>query len=240
MEKIKSIIEESHSFGLFLKEDPKDHELLAREALKSFLIKKEKTVLYLPDNPESFIKKWSSLLTDQNSNNAPNSISIHIPKGQTKIKEVTYEDTDEALDLNIITENGEINPQEIVFEPKTANIDAVFCFCLTTLPEPENLKRFNKQIPLPPKEKIIFINDNEETLAQKTFTLIKTLENDLSDNKTVSLLFASLTSERMCSYQQSREKTLEIEKDLIRLGADKKIISEIIMESLSLDQLPII
>lgn len=241
MEKIKNIIEESHSFGLFLKKDSNDHEFLAREALKKFLIKKDKTICYLPENSESFIKKWSSVLGDQNSSNSSASIiSIHIPKGSAKIKEITYEDTDEALDLNIITENGEINPQEIIFEPKTANIDAVFCFGLTILPEPESIKKFGKQIPMPEREKIVFISNGEETIAKKILEMIQRAGDSFIDNETANLLFASLIAERICSFRQSREKTQETEQILLSFGADKKTVSEIAMESLSLDQLPII
>lgn len=240
MEKIKNIIEESHSFGLLLREENRDYELLAREALKNFLVKKDKTICYLPENSENFIKKWSSILGDQNSGNSSASISIHIPKGRTKIKEITYEDTDEALDLNIITENGEINPREIIFEPKTANIDAVFCFGLESMPEPENLKKFGRQIPMPEREKIVFISNNGETLAKKILEIIRRSGDDFIENGTASILFASLIAERICSFQQSREKTQEIEYELLRFGADKKIVGEIVMESLSLDHLPII
>lgn len=240
MEKIKNIIEESHSFGLFLKEDSNDHEFLAREALKNFLIKKDKTICYLPENSESFIKKWSSVLGSQNSSNSFASISIHIPKGRAKIKEITYEDTGEALDLNIITENGEINPQEIIFEPKTANIDAVFCFGLTILPEQESIKKFGRQIPMPEREKVVFISNGGETIAKKILEMIQRAGDGFINNETANLLFASLIAERICSFRQSREKTQETEQILLNFGADKKAISEIAIESLSLDQLPII
>lgn len=240
MEKIKNIIEESRSFGLFLKEDSHDHELLAREALKNFLVKKDKTICYLPENSESFIKKWSSVLGNQSSGNSSASISIHIPKGKAKIKEITYEDADETLDLNIIMEDGEINPQEIIFEPKTAHIDAVFCFGMENLPEPENVKKYGRQVLMPEKEKTVFINNGEESITKKILEITLSTGNGHIDSETAGLLFASLVAERISSLKQSREKTRETEQRLLDFGADKKTISEIAAESLSLDQLPII
>lgn len=240
MEKIKNIIEESNSFALILKEKPEDHELIAREAIKNFLKNKGKTVYYMPDNPEEFVNKWSSILTDKWNHSFSGSISIHIPKGQTKIKEINYEDTGDALDLNIVTENGEINPQEIIFEPKTTAIDAVFCFGVTDLSDIEKFKNLKKKIALPGKEKIVFISHGEETCTQKLLEIMRLIDSGPVDSKTATLLFAVLVAERMCSFQQSREKTMETEKELMRFGADKKNVNEIIMESLSLDQLPII
>lgn len=240
MEKIKNIIEESHSFGLFLREGSLDHELLAKEALKNFLVKKGKTTFSLPENSESFIKKWSSVMGNQTSGNSSASISIHIPKGKAKIKEITYEDTDESLDLNITTENGELNPQEIIFEPKTANIDAVFCFGMENLPEPESIKKYGKQVLMPEKEKIVFISNGGETIAKKILEITLSAGDGRIDSETASLLFASLIAERISSLKQSREKTRETEQRLLDFGADKKIVSEIAAESLSLDQLPII
>ncbi|MBU2109583.1 hypothetical protein KKB71_01320 [Patescibacteria group bacterium] len=240
MEKIKNIIEESDSFALILKEKPEDHELIAREAIKNFLKNKGKAVYYMPDNPEEFINKWSPILIDPGNHSFSSSISIHIPKGQTKIKEINYEDTDDALDLNIITENGELNPEEIILEPKTTAIDAVFCFGVTDLSGIEKLKNLKKKIVLPGKEKIVFISHSEETCAQKILEIMRLIDSSPLDTKIATLLFAVLVAERMCSFQQSREKTMETERELMRFGADKKNVNEIIMESLSLDQLPII
>ncbi|MBU1160136.1 hypothetical protein KKD04_03070, partial [Patescibacteria group bacterium] len=99
-EKIKNIIENSKSFGLFLKENAKDYEFLAREALKSFLEKKNKDTCSLPENPEEFIKKWNPVIGESKKNILPASnIIIHIPKDRTKIKEINYEDNGGALDL---------------------------------------------------------------------------------------------------------------------------------------------
>lgn len=239
MEEIKKIIENSNSFALVAKEEMEEYEFLSREALRNFLTNKKKTVHLIPENQSDFTDKWSAILSELKTPDLFESISIHIPKGKTKIKEINYEDTDEAIDLNIITENGALNPGEIILEPRTAGVDAVFCFNIPNQQSAENLLKLKTKIPFPGRNKIILINPGEETLAKKALAIMQTANNELIDNETATLLFASLIAERMCSHQQLKEKTMEIEKELLRFGADKSKIKDIVAKSLSLDQLPI-
>lgn len=236
-EKIKNIIENSKSFGLFLKENAKDYEFLAREALKSFLEEKNKNTCSLPENPKEFIEKWSPVIGESKKNILPASnIIIHIPKDRTKIKEINYEDNGGALDLNIALENGNINPENIIIEQKNASFDAVFCLGCPPLEQPpENYKKL-----LPTKDKIIQIDQDEISLNEKVFKIINGIFNEPLDNKTATILFAGLVVERMCNYNQSKEKTQDTERSLMHYGAEKQNVFEIVSESLSLEQLPII
>lgn len=235
-ERIKKIVEQSNSFGLFSDEKAEEHNLLAREALKAALREKGKNVFQIPESPEEFKNKWAEILPKSDDAPVIHSTLIHIPKNRFQIKEISYEDNDDFFTFNIESENAPLNPKEIVFEPKTAQIDAVFCFGEPNIPQsgsPENAA-------LPPAEKIVSINKNNRAAAEKVYEIIDMISGGTPlQDKVSSILYASLLLERIKPYQQSREKTLEMEQELLRLGAEKKVVGEIIANFLSIDRLPI-
>ncbi len=236
-ERIKEIVEQSDSFGLFMDEGNEEHILLARKALKAILQNEGKTVFQFPETPEHFKGKWSSILPAIEENPITHSTLLHIPKKRFNIKGISYEDTDDFFTINIDAENNLLQREDIVFESRPAQIDAALCF----FDDPESLESAVQNISLPPKEKIIFINPSNGTLAGKIYDIARAIdENSVSRNNVSSLLLASLLLERVKTYRQSRDKTWQTEQDLLQSGADKKIVGEIISEFLSLDNLPII
>ena len=235
-ERIKKIVEQSNSFGLFLDEKAEEHHLLARKALKAALREKGKSVFQIPETPEEFKNKWAEILPDSGDNPIIHSTLIHIPKSRFQIKEISYEDNDDFFTFNIESENAPLEPDEVVFESKPAVIDAVFC--LGEKGAAQNA--FMTKISMPADEKIIFINKNDRTVAEKIYEIIGIInEQSLSDDKISSLLYASLLLERIKPYQQSKEKTRQIEQELLGRGAEKKVVGEIIANFLPVDRLPI-
>lgn len=239
-EKIKEIIENSKSFALIVKEDAGERDFLAREALKNFLKNKDKLVYLIPQNPDDFKNKWSGVLSSGEDALPSGSILVRIPKGKATIKEINYEDTDETLNLNIAIENGEIKPEEIILESKPSDADAVFFFGVSDHSDAENILKLKGKINALAREKTFLFNPDEELLAKKILDLTQPEQGGPANDSLATVLFALLIVERMCALRQSKEKTAELEKDLARFGADRNIVKDIIAESLSLDQLPII
>ncbi len=239
-EKIKDIIENSKSFALVTKEEADEYDLLAREAVKIFLKNKGKLVYLISQNPDGFKNKWSDILTGNEDPLPSESILIRIPKGKAIIKEINYEDAGETFDLNIAIENGGLNPEEIVLESKSSSIDAVFSFGISKHSDTESILQSKDRINAPAREKMFLFNPDEELLAKKILDLTQPAQGEPINDSLTTVLFALMIVERMCALRQSKEKTAELEKDLIRLGADKNAVKNIITESLSLDNLPII
>lgn len=239
-EKIKEIIENSKSFALIVKEDAGEQDFLAREALKNFLKNEGKLVCLVPQNPEDFKNKWSGVLSNEEDALPFESILVRIPKGKATIKEINYEDAGETFDLNIAIENGGLNPEEIILESKSSNIDAVFSFGISSHSDAENILKSKGKINPPAREKMFLFNPDEELLAKKILDLTQPAQGEPINDSLATVLFALMIVERMCALRQSKEKTAELEKDLVSLGADKNAVKNIITESLSLDHLPIV
>jgi len=237
IDKIKEIVGESNSFAIVLEENAEGHLLLARKALRVALQAKGKTVRQIPETPKEIKDKWSKILPDNENKTRNQSLVIHIPKDKTKIKELSYEDNDQFLTLHVVSENNAVSKDSIIFESQQSKFDAGFCFF-------ENEGAFQKINECPDfhaKENIIFISANEKSVAEKTHDIIQAIDTDLlQENNISTLLFASLLLERIAPYRQSLEKTLDIEQELLRYGADKKFVNEAISESLSLDNLPVL
>lgn len=226
LEKIQSLFQESKTFALFSKKSSEDYKLLAKEALRQTLSEKKLGALSLPDHLE-FRKKWSRLLPSVEADVFSQQTSIRIPKNQYKIKELSCEEDNDFLSLIITSENGELNKNTIIFEPIPPKVDAAFCFF-----EPHDaLNEFEKQLILPPKEKIVFLTSNEKTFAEKIFQIIKAVSPDTYSLPTIStLLFASLISETNNFIRPVSQEALRLGSEFLSQGADKETIKTILNE----------
>lgn len=234
--RIKEMAEQSNSFGLFSSKDAHEHDFLAREALRAALQDEGKTVIQIPEISEEFKNKWSTILPLSKNDAIYRSTLIRIPKNRFKIKEISYKEDDIFLTLHIKSENEPVTAEDIFFETIPAQIDAVFCFGESKFLQNKGIAKMQ----MPSAEKIIFINKNKEGAAEKIYEIIGIINKELFLKKEITnLLYASLVLERIALYRQSQEKTAKIEQDLLRAGADKKIISEILTDFLPLDRLPV-
>lgn len=228
LEKIQSLFQESKTFVLFSKKNCEDYKLLAKEALKQSISGKKLSVISLPEHSE-FRKKWSRMFPNGENNVFSQQTSIRIPKNQYKIKELSCEENDDFLSLIVTSENGELNRNAVVFEPIPPKVDAALCFF-----EPRDadlLKEFEKQLILPPKEKIIFLTSNEKTFAEKVSQIIKTAFPDTYPLSIIpSLLFASLITETNNFVRPVSQEVLRFGSELLSLGADKETIKTILSE----------
>jgi hypothetical protein len=232
-EKIKSIVDQSKLFALILDEDFEEYELLAREALKTALESKEASVFLIPENPENFTTKWSTILRPSKNSFFSNSLSLSIPKNQIKIKEISYENNDQFFTLNIESEGDGINFENIIFEQTPTAVNAVFYFGENE-PKAQNIS-------FPEKEKIILVTKNNRTITEKTKDILQSIDpNLISFSKIPSILLASFISEKIYLRQQFNKDAKNIEEFFLKSGADKEAVNKIIMNFLSLNELPIL
>lgn len=225
LEKIQSILKEAKTFALFSKNNSEEYKLLAKEALKCALLKKNFTIFSFPENPD-FQKKWSSLLSNA-IQPLSQQTSIRIPKNQYKIKELKYEDDNDFLSLVLTSENGELKKENIVFEPVAPKIDTAFCFF--SPPENEFFEGLGNKVLLPEKEKIIFLTSSNKTFAEKIFRIIKLIDSEILSVSTVpNFLLASLLDETQYFADIINQEILSFASELLSYGADKEKINEIL------------
>ena len=225
-EMLYNLIENSNSFALLLRSRASEHETLSREALKIVLQSKEKKVYLSPNTPDSFKKKWSSLLSEENSTPLDYSTSIQIPKKQFKIKEVSYEEGDDNFNLNIVSENNGINASNVIFTPKPVPIDVVFCFGEL---EMEDWLNIGRKISTPEEqEKIISITPNPRTISEKINDLARAVNPEsFEQTKLSTLLYASLHLETEKFTKNVTENVLSTGSWLVSAGVDQETISKI-------------
>ncbi|MBU4353081.1 hypothetical protein L6251_01670 [Candidatus Parcubacteria bacterium] len=230
-EKIGNLLNDSESIALFLDENFLESELLAREALGEALEEKNLTVYMFPRIPGKFAKKWSSLASEHKQQNIYKRSSILIPKTRFKIKEINYEENSDFFILNIKTNGDKIEKNDIYLESNPMPIDAAICLMeQKILPQ-----KYSTEFSLPAPEKIIFLGRGDETIAEKVFNIIQSINarNSFSRSSIASLLFASLITETNNLKNNLNKNSLDFASDLLRRGADKKIISEILKEKRS-------
>lgn len=197
MYKIKDIVSSSKTFALLLNENPKDYELLTREAL--FIALKENclNVSVFQGNPPEFNEQWENIIKKYHNENEKISeskiTSILIPKKFYHIKEVSLEENSEYFSLNIDSNNA-IEKDSVMFEKKLPKFDVVFFFGEQNS---LNLEKISKQMQSPSKENIICINKEEnESVSKNVSDIIEMVNKETKLLRPVStLLFASLLIE---------------------------------------------
>lgn len=217
-EEIKEIINNAESVALALDENSGEKEFLVREALRIFFQNKNKPVYLFPENPEEIKNKWSAILGNDNNNrknvSLSGEISIRVPKERFNIKEINYEEDEEFLILKITADDNENQNRDISVEIKPMVFDILICLGSLNI-EFDNFK-----------EKII-LEAGEKTLSEKIFEIT-------GDEISPNLLFASLLLETNGFKKNITEGSLNLGQKLLALGADKKIIDEILNSELSL------
>jgi hypothetical protein len=230
-EKIGNLLNDSESVALFLDENFLESELLAREALGAALEEKKITVYMFPRTPDKFTKKWSSLASERKQQNIYKRSSILISKTRFKIKEINYEENSDFFILNLKTNGDKIGKDDICLESIPMPIDAAICLMEQKILPQKHSAEFSPPAP----EKIIFLRLGNETIAEKVFNIIQSInaQNSFSRSNIASLLFASLIIETNNLKNNLNKNSLDFASSLLRCGADKKIISEIIKEKRS-------
>ncbi|MEW5907877.1 MAG: hypothetical protein AB1643_01710 [Patescibacteria group bacterium] len=225
-EKIQEVLLPSRSIALILNENFEEHEFLLREALKTALRSKNYFTYSIPEDDKILSEKWSAIIPRLDNIQPSHTASILIPKDKFNIKEVFYENNDNFFVLNIKTENNKLSPEDIVFRSKPISIDAVLY--LGDL-ETNRLEAPQNKILLPPKEKILSITHQNKTLIENVKEIISIIDGGLlSSNNIATILFAALVLETKNFTSYLSEQTMELAGILLRLGADKKAISEIL------------
>ncbi|MFC1625273.1 hypothetical protein ACFL1O_00085 [Patescibacteria group bacterium] len=225
-QKIKTSVEESKSFGLLLDGNPNEHDFLAKEILQTVINKQNLPVLVLPKPPEEMQDKWAPLTkTPTTPTEFPKKTSLKLPKEKYDIKEVSYKEDGNNLSLIITSKDNILSNEDIRLEILPPEIDMAFCFF-------EDLSKteiFQNEIQLPHNEKIILLTPTEKSLTEKILDIIKIFDEEILEQKEIAtLLLASLLIETDNFSRKITEQTLTLASLLLKKGAQKELILNII------------
>ena len=210
--------------------------LLAKEALAAAIRNAGLSVYSYPEKQKNFAEKWLSVLPVANNNPLTFSTSILIPKSKIETQEISYTEDDRYVSINISATKEEISKENVVFKTLPAKVDAVFYFPPFGPNQPnEKLpEELSKKITAPEPDNVMSISSGAkgETISEKVFNIIQTIESsgDISIKKSPvpDILLASLFAETDQLQKNLNEETLTLASSLIKLGADKEKITDVL------------
>lgn len=222
-EQVNQIINNSGSFAILLNQNASESEILSAEALRKTLAFKNLRVYFISDFSEKIKQKWEPLLKDFSRDPMPQITSIKIPVKESELNEIDYLKSENFLTLEIGTAQ-KIVREEITIEQKPAKIDAVFCFSNN-----ENvLSQIKEKGIVPDKKNIMFLSPENGTISEQVLNIVKILNIKEHKKEIAELLLASLIVETENFSKHFSPESLEAGKDLLEMGANKKIISTVL------------
>ncbi len=225
MEKIKTLIESSKSFGILLDTSPEEHELLLKEVLKETIASKNVPVINLPKDPEDFRKKWSEILKEEKNLSPTQKTSIKIPKEKYNIKEVSFKEDDSHVSLVVDLPQNTLSLEDLSLEKLPPEADVIFCF----FENEDKLEKYKSYISFPSRDKIIFIKTNEKTLTGKIFDILKIFDPSIeADRERTAVLFAALVTETNNFSEKVTKETFSLAKSLSEGETESRIVSKIL------------
>ena len=235
-EKIRRIFANAKSFAIVSGDEAVEEVFLAKEALAAAIRNAGLSVYSYPEKQKNFAEKWLSVLPVANNNPLTFSTSILIPKSKIETQEISYTEDDRYVSINISATKEEISKENVVFKTLPAKVDAVFYFPPFGQNQPsEKLpEELSKKITAPEPDNIMSISSGAkgETISEKVFNIIQTIESsgDISIKKSPvpDILLASLFAETDQLQKNLNEETLTLASSLIKLGADKEKIADIL------------
>ena len=235
-EKIRRIFANAKSFAIVSGDEAVEEVFLAKEALAAAIRNAGLSVYSYPEKQKNFAEKWLSVLPVANNNPLTFSTSILIPKSKIETQEISYTEDDRYVSINISATKEEISKENVVFKTLPAKVDAVFYFPPFGPNQPsEKLpEELSKKITAPEPDNIMSISSGAkgETISEKVFNIIQTIESsgDISIKKSPvpDLLLASLFAETDQLQKNLNEETLTLASSLIKLGADKEKIADVL------------
>ena len=235
-EKIRRIFANAKSFAIVSGDEAVEEVFLAKEALAAAIRNAGLSVYSYPEKQKNFAEKWLSVLPVANNNPLTFSTSILIPKSKIETQEISYTEDDRYVSINISATKEEISKENVVFKTLPAKVDAVFYFPPFGPNQPnEKLpEELSKKITAPEPDNVMSISSGAkgETISEKVFNIIQTIESsgDISIKKSPvpDILLASLFAETDQLQKNLNEETLTLASSLIKLGADKEKIADVL------------
>lgn len=237
-EKIRKIFDNAGCFAVVCDKETSEAALLAKEALAAAIKNTGVSTRFFPERPTDFSKKWGSFLSDLSENQPTFSTSILIPKNRIETKEISYTEDSRFVSININSAKEEIAKENVIFKTTPVGVDAVFFFSSNGK---ENIdeklaEELSKKIILPSdNDKIITIAgsaDEDEYVSEKVFNILLAMDFvdglNIDRSPVTDLLLASLLIETDNFRRGFSERALNLASSLIKLGADQKIINNIL------------
>ena len=235
-DKIKEVFANAKCLAVVSGEDVSEETLLAKEALVEAIKNTGLSVYSFPERKSSFVEKWQTILPPATNTTPTFSASILIPKNKVAIKEISYGEDDRFVSIDISSTKEEVTKENIIFKTTPIKTDSLFYFpSLGQSDIKEDLSEdLFKKINIPEQENIVILSSasNKETVAEKVFNVIQLMESsgDLAINNSFisEILLASLLVETNQFQENISEKIINLASSLIKLGASKEKISNII------------
>lgn len=239
-EKIRAVFAEAKTLAIVSGKEMTEEFFLAKEALVLAAKKSGLSIRVFPEEKTRWSEKWSSLI--QHHNNAPSlfSTSILIPKNKIETKEISYTEDDRYVSINISAGREEVSKENVVFKTLPSPVDAVFYFPdrgdQDTRLNEKLAEEISSKIALPEAEKIISAVPDlkQDTAAENIFTIFQIMEERCPINDPIpifNLLFASLLAKTDQFRRDLDKKNLQLATSLINLGADSKLITNLINDT---------
>ncbi|MDP2676902.1 MAG: hypothetical protein Q8O83_04420 [bacterium] len=219
---IHSLIETHQRFLVASRPQAGRAILYAREALRFSLEVKESKTITLPPLSQTHIEELGSFLPPAHKSPIPSKIIISIPREKTK--EVQYEEKgDEAL--FIITPKEVMEPAEVLVKKELPQVDVAFFF----FPYEDSFRNeVMRHVSLPSKERMVFLLENETTMAEKIYTISElTVFRPEEETQWATLLYLSL----ICETDNFRIKTsagsFHLAGELLKRGANTESLASL-------------
>lgn len=166
---ISSLIDTHERFVIATRPQARRDILLAREALRFALEIKGSKTISLPALTDMFTNEWKTILPPQSAREIPSKILISLPK--EKVGEICYEERADKT-VFIITPKNAMREQEISIREELPEVDAAFFFFPY---EDSSRNEVAKHVTLPSKDNMVFLLENEKTLAEKIYALTQSI-----------------------------------------------------------------
>ena len=216
---LKTVINNSQTFAILLNRDPKEHEILLKEALMFSISGKNLPVFCLPESKEEKTSAKNNhpwFLKNRSAIALPQKTSIRLPKEKYRIKEVSYKEDGDYLSLIITSENENLFKEDISLLKLPPSADTVFCFFENN----ETLEHFNGKILLPEQKNIIFISEKDKTLSEKIYEITLLFDENAKNNKELTTLFLASLIIETDNFSEKTKKALGFGSFLLNNGAD--------------------
>lgn len=231
LNKIKSLIENSKSFGIFLGQNFEEHEFLLKEILEQIISMKNLPVLSFPNDAAPQKEKWATVLKERPTVFIPQKSSIMLPKDKYQIKELSYEEDDKYFSLVFTPQNGGLNKEDIIVSNMLPQVDMAFCF----FENEEKTEFFKDKVRMPSRERIIFVCAGEKTLTEKVFSIAGIFDpNFLRDKSLATLFYVALLKETASFSEKAGKEPLSLGSLFLENGADRKAVEAILEKEKSL------
>ncbi|PIR69607.1 MAG: hypothetical protein COU47_02520 [Candidatus Niyogibacteria bacterium CG10_big_fil_rev_8_21_14_0_10_46_36] len=212
---IHTLIETHERFLIATRPQAQRNVIFAREALRFALATRGAKAIALPELSPSHTSEWAGILPPKTPASIPAKIIISLPKNKTK--EVQYKEHDDTTTF-VITPKEKMDAKDITVREELPEVDVAFFF----FPYEDSFRNeVIKHVSLPSKEKMVFLLENEKTMAEKIYTISEsTTFRPEEEIVWATLLYCSLVLETDNFRIKTNADSFHLAEQLVKRGAN--------------------